>query len=397
HKQQVARLDMEFLHHGIPSPWRDAEWTAPVHPEPALPADEDFNHTLKRLLASWDVCSKEWVIRQYDHEAQGGAVVKPLVGALSDGPGDAAVVTPILGDFRAAAVACGIKPAYSDIDPYWMAAMAIDEALRNLVAVGAPIDRAVLLDNFCWGNCNKPDRLGSLVRAAKACHDIALGYGTPFISGKDSLNNEFAVDGGTMSVPGTLLVSALSVMPDCRKAVTMDAKKPGNLVYLVGITRNELGASHYHALHGAVGNSVPKVDTVMGLKVFRAVNQTSESGLAASCHDCSEGGFAVAAAEMAFAGGFGMEIDLEAMPVAGEVPTAARLFSESASRLVLETDPEDAAKLEEVLSGAGVPFALLGKVTDVPRLVIMLAGHILIDSDINELKSVWRDALPAIL
>ncbi len=396
-KQQVARLDMEFLHDGIPQPRRDAEWTLPKHPEPELPADEDYNATLEKLLASWDACSKEWVIRQYDHEVQGSAVVKPLVGAANDGPGDAAVITPILGDFRAAAVACGIKPGYSDIDPYWMAALAIDEALRNLVAVGASIDRAVILDNFCWGNCNKPDRLGGLVRAARACHDIAVAYGTPFISGKDSLNNEFASEGGTVAIPGTLLVSALAVMPDCRKAVTMDAKKPENLVYLVGLTKNELGASHYHALRGAIGNSVPKVDAALGLKVFRAVGQATEAGLVASCHDCSEGGFAVAAAEMAFAGGLGMALDLGAMPVEGAVPAAARLFSESASRLLLEADPKNAAELEKILSGAGAPFAKLGKVTADQSLVVKFEGRTLIDSGIEGLKAAWRDALPAVL
>ncbi len=396
-KQQVARLDMEFLHEGIPQPRRDAEWSLPRHPEPESPPDEDYNGTLEALLSSWDVCSKEWVIRQYDHEVQGGTVVKPLVGDDSDGPGDAAVITPILGDFRAAAVSCGIKPGFSDIDPYWMAALAIDEALRNLVAVGAPVDRAVILDNFCWGNCNKPDRLGGLVRAARACHDFAIAYGTPFISGKDSLNNEFATESGTMAIPGTLLVSALAVMPDCRKALTMDTKQSGNFIYLAGLTRDELGGSHYHALRGAVGNNIPKVDAALGLKVFRAVNRAGDQGLIAACHDCSEGGFAVAAAEMAFAGGFGIEADLGALPIEGEVPVAARLFAESASRLVLETKPENAEALEKILADAGAPFAKVGRVTASPRLILKFAGRTLVDRDIEGLKAAWRDALPAVL
>ncbi|MDR1744329.1 MAG: phosphoribosylformylglycinamidine synthase subunit PurL, partial [Planctomycetota bacterium] len=394
---QVGCLDMEFLHEGVPMPEREAEWTTPAHPEPEPLADENFGATLKRLLSSWDICSKEWVIRQYDHEVQGSSVVKPLVGMDNSGPGDAAVITPVLGDTRAIAVSNGIKAGYSDIDPYWMAAMAIDEALRNLVSVGAGLDRAAILDNFCWGNCNKPDRLGGLVRAARACHDIALAYGTPFISGKDSLNNEFAVAGDVIAIPGTLLVSAVSVMPDCRQAVTMDLKNGGNAVYLVGATKEELGASHYYALRNMIGNSVPKVDPVTGLKTFNAVHKAMQKGIVRSCHDCSEGGFAVAAAEMAFAGGLGMEVDVANMAVAGDVSLAGRLFGESASRLILEVDAARESKAADMFRKAGVPYAKLGVVTALPRLVIKIGERALVDEDIAELRSAWRDSLNRVL
>lgn len=397
HGQQVAELDMGFLHAGVPQPLREAEWNTPAHPEPAPAVDEKYAEVLECLLSSWDICSKEWIIRQYDHEVQGGTVVKPLVGEADDGPGDAVVITPILGDDRAVAVAAGIKPAFSDIDPYWMAALAIDEALRNLTAVGAPLDRAAVLDNFCWGNCNKPDRLGGLVRAARACHDIALGYGVPFISGKDSLNNEFATSEGTVAIPGTLLVSAVSIMPDCRKAVTMDAKRAGNHVYMVGVTRDELGGSHYYMLKGAVGNRIPRVDTNLGLRIFRSLNRAMEAGLIASCHDCSEGGFAVAAAEMAFAGGLGLEADLALLPVEGVTPTAARLFAESASRLIIEVEPERAAEVERILSAGDAPFARIGGIVAEPRLKLREGASMLIDADIAELKTAWRDALPKAL
>ncbi|MDR1519989.1 MAG: phosphoribosylformylglycinamidine synthase subunit PurL [Planctomycetota bacterium] len=397
HGIQVAQLDMDFIHRGIPMPERESEWRAPDLREPEPIPDENYSRALTALLSSWDICSKEWVIRQYDHEVQGGSVVKPLVGRDNDGPGDAAVVVPILGDPTAIAVANGIKPRFSDIDPYWMAALAIDEALRNLAAVGAPVDRAVLLDNFCWGNCNKPDRLGGLVRAARACRDMALAYGTPFISGKDSLNNEYASGDDTVSIPGTLLISALSVMPDCRLAVTMDAKKAGNHLYLVGPTRNELGGSHYYALRGELGANIPKVKPELGLRIFQAVNQATRTGLVAACHDCSEGGFAVAAAEMAFAGGFGIEADVSLLPVEGEAGPAARLFAESPSRLLLEVEEAKAAGLEGIFDQAGIPYARVGGITAQPRLVLLDDGQKLIDVDVGKLKTAWLSPLPGIL
>lgn len=395
--QTVASLGMGFLHEGIPATEREAEWVTPVHPEPEPVVDEDYTATLKTLLASWDICSKEWVIRQYDHEVQGSSVIKPLVGVDNSGPGDAAVITPILGDVRAIAVANGIKPGYSDIDPYWMAALAIDEALRNLVAVGASVEQAAILDNFCWGNTNKPDRLGGLVRAARACHDIALAYGTPFISGKDSLNNEFAVAGDVIVIPGTLLVSAMAVMPDCRKAVTMDLKREGSYLYMVGMTRDELGASHYYALRNAIGNRVPRVDPALGKKVFTGLHRAADAGLVLSCHDCSEGGFAVAAAEMAFAGGLGLEADVASLPVEGETPVPARLFAESASRLLVEVAPERAEEFAAVLADAGAPFARVGTVTADPRVVLRNGDTVLVDAEIGDLRAAWRDALPRVL
>ena len=393
-QQEVARLDMEFLHEGIPAPRREAVWNTVTHPEPEPVQNEDYNETLKALLSHWDICSKEWVIRQYDHEVQAGTVVKPLVGVVNDGPGDAAVVTPILGNTRAVVVSNGIKPGFSDIDPYNMAALAIDEALRNLVAVGASMEQAAILDNFCWGNCNKPERLGELVRASRACYDIATAYGTPFISGKDSLNNEFAVGGDVIVIPSTLLISAVAVMPDCRKAVTMDAKAAGNAIYLVGLTREELGASHYYALREKIGNTIPVVDPKLGMNVFTSIHKAADAGLVRSAHDCSEGGLAVTLAEMAFAGGLGIEADIALLAVDGDVSVPARLFGESASRLALEIEPENEERVEQILREGGAPFAKIGVVADTPKLVIKNGADILVDAENSALKSAWRDALP---
>src|SRR5262249_40200670 len=151
----------------------------------------NLNDILLKILSSWNVCSKEWIVRQYDHEVQGGTVIKPLVGVRDDGPGDASVVLPVLGAWAGFAVGSGLNPRYGDLAPYAMAAAAIDEAVRNVVAVGADPARVALLDNFCWGNTDRHEVLGSLVRAAEACRDVALAYGMPFISGKDSLKNEY--------------------------------------------------------------------------------------------------------------------------------------------------------------------------------------------------------------
>ena len=208
-----------------------------------LPGPADFTADLLALLAHWDVCSKEWIIRQYDHEVQGRTVIKPLVGVADDGPGDAAVILPVRGSTRGLAVGCGINPRYGKIDPYPMAACVIDEAIRNCVAVGADPARIALLDNFCWGNTERPETLGSLVLAAEACHDMALAYGTPFISGKDSLYNEYTHEGRSLAIPPTLLISAIGQVPDVRRCVTMDFKEPGNHLLLLGMTRLELGGS----------------------------------------------------------------------------------------------------------------------------------------------------------
>src|SRR5262249_43378253 len=213
------------------------------------------------------------------------------------------VVMPVLGARTGLAVGCGINPHYGANDPYWMAAGAIDEAVRTVVAVGADPARIALLDNFCWGDTDRPEVLGSLVRAAEACRDAALAYGMPFISGKDSLKNEYHAGGRNIVIPPTLLISALGLVPDVRRCVTMDLKEPGNLLYLVGATKDEMGGSHYNLVHGLDGGAVPRVDFEAAPAVFHALHSAITSGLVRACHDLSEGGLAAAVAEMAFAGG----------------------------------------------------------------------------------------------
>jgi phosphoribosylformylglycinamidine synthase II len=403
-EHQVADLDMRFLHDGRPPVVRHAHWSVVRGPSSVAESDkltttdhglwttDYFNETLLRILSSYNVCSKEWIIRQYDHEVQGGAVVKPLVGVRDDGPGDAAVITPVLGSWTGLAVGCGINPRYGDLEPYAMAAAAVDEAVRNVVAVGADPARIALLDNFCWGNTDRPEVLGSLVRAAEACRDVALAYGTPFISGKDSLNNEYHAGDRHITIPPTLLISALGRVPDVRRCVTMDLKEPGNELFLVGVTRNELGGSHYHLVNGLEGGTPPRVGLELAPRIFRKLHEAIRRGLVRACHDLSEGGLAVAVAEMAFAGGVGADVTgvQAAVP---EQPDVVLLFAESTSRFVVEVVPAQVPALRECF-GEDVPLARIGQTCKEPRLRIAGAGgEWVIWAQLDALKEAWQRPL----
>jgi phosphoribosylformylglycinamidine (FGAM) synthase-like enzyme len=410
----VAEMPMEFVHHGLPRFRETARWQPPPHPDPfveesfraaraqvrraceeVLEAAADYTDALERILAAPNVRSKEWIVRQYDHEVQGQTVLKPFVGVGNDGPGDGCVIAPILGSHRGIAVACGLNPRYGDIDTYHGAASAIDEALRNITAVGGSLERTAILDNFCWGNTRKPEQLGTLVRAALACYDFAKGFGVPFISGKDSLNNEFNTGTEVIAIPPTLLISAISVMDDVREAMSMDLKEAGNLLYIVGMTYPELGGSHYYGLFGLVGQWVPQVRAEPARAAMEAICRANRKGLVRSCHDLSEGGLAVAAAEMAFAGGMGLAIDLAAVPFEGS--TALRrhdvlLFSESNSRFLVEIIPDNAAAFEAELKGTAL--ARIGE-TDPSTCFVAkgLDGLEVVRAELSRLKSAWQTPL----
>jgi phosphoribosylformylglycinamidine synthase II len=403
--KKVGDLEMRFLHEGRPPVVRQAVYEGRVSRVDVRGPDDrerwsracaerDFTDDLMRILASPNVASKEWIVRQYDHEVQGGSVVKPFVGMANDGPSDAAVIRPVLGSRRGVVIACGMNPLYSDFDTYHMAASAIDEAVRNCVAVGADPRRIAILDNFCWGDCERTETLGRLVRAALACHDVAIALATPFISGKDSLNNEFSYtdESGarrTIAIPPTLLISALGQVDDVGQCVTMDLKQPGNFLYLVGQMRDELGASHFALVNHLEGGQVPTVNPERARLTFAAVHSAIRGGLVRACHDLSEGGLAVTAAEMAFAGGLGARINLDAVATenAAKEP-AIKLFSESNTRFLCEISPERANEFERAM--ANVPQTKIGEVTQEPRLVIGSGERALVDADIAKLKEAWQ-------
>ncbi len=390
----VCDLDMKFLHEGIPQIAKKAEYVQLKHREPKIPFKKDYTGDLLKLLGHYDICSKEWIIRQYDHEVQGGSIIKPLAGLHNDGPSDASVTKPLFDSDKGIIVSCGINFRFGLIDPYWMAAGCIDEALRQIISVGGSLKEVAILDNFCWGNPDKPDRLGKLVRAAYGCYDFAKAYGVPFISGKDSFYNEFSVHGKSTPIPGTLLISAISVIEDINRSVSMYAKAAGNLIYVVGNTRDELGASHYYDLYQGLGNRVPKVYPQESKVTFAALSKAAKLGLVRSMHDCSDGGLSVALAEVAFSGGLGMEVFLGEVPVvkSAGMNNQSILFSESHSRFIVEVEKTRQREFEKQLKG--VAFGLAGCLTDKADFKVYgLDGKVCVNADIGKLKSAWRSPL----
>lgn len=390
HGEQVADLDLHFLHDGRPSVLREGAYKPAPATRHAVSKTSKYGEVLHAILKSWNVASKEWIVRQYDHEVLGGTVIKPFVG-VGEGPGDAAVITPIRDSFRGAAVGCGLQPRFGDDDAYAMAGATIDEAIRNVVAVGADPKQVAILDNFCWGNIHRPETFGSLVAAAQGCRDFAIAYGTPFVSGKDSLNNEFVRGEQRIVIPPTLLVTALGIVPDVRRCTTMDLKKAGNLILVVGATKAEMGGSHFNLVTCSTGGAIPKPDAASASILFNRVHQAISRGLVRSCHDASEGGLAVALAEMAFSGGLGADVDFAKIPAGRELSLVERLYSESCSRFILEVKASDLTEIQSALADSA--NAVVGEVTSAPRYKIHLGGELLVDESLEELKKTWRSPL----
>lgn len=379
--EKVADVDIPFLFEP-PKTARTAEYKPTVFEEPSFPEPKDLTDVLLRLLASPNIASKENVIRSYDHEVKGNTVLKPLHGEYA-GPNDAAVIKPLNDSWRGISVSCGMNPNYGKIDAYWMATSAIDEAIRNNVAVGGR--RIALLDNFTWGNPEKPERLGSLVKACEACYNYAKALKTPFISGKDSLYNESPLG----PITPTLLITALGIIPDIRSIISLDVKTPHDAVYVIGQTYKELGGSEYYKQKGFIGKSVPETRATKARKTFRAITKAVDSRLVKACHDLSEGGLAVAAAEMTFSGGYGMELHLKKIPMKNINRNDLALFSESNSRFLVEVPNEAKEEFEALMKGN--TCAEIGKVTKTPRLCVYgLKGEVVTDASINELLSSWK-------
>jgi phosphoribosylformylglycinamidine (FGAM) synthase-like enzyme/phosphoribosylformylglycinamidine (FGAM) synthase PurS component len=377
---------------------------------------QGFVPALLALLRHPTIGSKEDVVRRYDHEVQGATVLKPLVGRAGNGPGDAAVLQPLLEteeEQRAGIVISnGVNPLYGTVDPYAMALNAVDEALRNLTAVGGDITHAALLDNFCWGNPADPVQLGMLVRAVRGCHDAAVGFGTPFISGKDSLNNEYRTAERHIPVLPTLVISAVGVIEDAARTIDMALKTPGNLLYLVGETHCELGGSHYvevvdrATLERYVPLSVPHVDIACAVATMKALGVAIRTGLVCSCHDLSEGGLAVAAAEMSLSSMLGVSLDISNIAVGARfiaprgwgrafpATNTARLFSESASRFLVEIAPQHCDAFEKHMRTAGVEaITYIGTVTATPHFIVRDGETELIHVSVATLQEAWKGGL----
>lgn len=419
HGQVVADLDMRFLHDGNPRRTLDALWQHKFTSAIAahnIPTENSglaqssiarsFAPTLIALLRHPTIGSKEAVVRRYDHEVQGATVLKPLVGRAGNGPGDAAVLQPILDETSSKGIVLsnGINPLYSQVDPYHMAMNALDEALRNLTAVGGDIERVAILDNFCWGSSTDPEQLGMLVRAVKGCYDAAHCFGTAFISGKDSLNNEYRAAGRRLPVIPTLLISAVGVIDDVAHTIDMPLKTPGNLLYLIGTTYNELAGSHYAEVVDRDSfeqllphTHVPHVRIEHARAVMRTLGTAIRQGYIDACHDLSEGGLALAAAEMALAGLLGAHLDVNSIDLKHEAGLTAsttnivRLFSESASRFLIEIAPEQLGAFEQYMRAHGVEdMTYVGTVSNDARFIVRDGTEELINLSVDELQEAWK-------
>ncbi len=400
----VALLDMEFLHHGVPQMELEAVWKKPqAEAHGAAPADLDAgleqSSLLHRMLGRLNICSKEYIVRQYDHEVKGASVVKPLVGALRDGPSDAGVMRPILERPEGLVVSHGICPKFSDLDAYWMMANAVDEAVRNAVAVGADLRHMAGVDNFCWcdpvQSAKTPDgryKLAQLVRANQALAHFCLGFGVPCISGKDSMKNDYTGGGKKISIPPTVLFSVIGVVPDASKAVSSDFKTPGDRVYLLGMTRAELGGSEFASELGVNGGGVPEVEVVSARERYLAVHEAIKGGLINACHDLSDGGLAVALAEMTIGGRLGADIDLDRVPTPSDtLSTTEILYSESASRLLVSVSETQVAAFEALF--AGQCCALLGEVTAADTLELRRNRQPVLREPVAALLQSWKATL----
>jgi phosphoribosylformylglycinamidine synthase len=352
----------------MPAPYRD---------EPALPECTDLAATLLALLAQPDIRSKEAVIRRYDHEIRGATVVRPLVGEHHDGHADGVVLARPT-DTYGVALGIGVNPWYGVTDPERMAHAVIDEAIRNVVAVGADPQRVSLLDNFSWGDPRRQTTLGALVAAVAGCCAAAHAHSAPFVSGKDSLNNEYlGSDGQRHAVPPTLVITALAHVPDAGRTITPDLKAPGDVLLLVGATAPEFAGSHFTLVNGTPSPAVVPAPDAQAPARYRRLHAAMNRGLVRSCHDLSEGGLAVALAEMAIAGDLGATITHLPHPH----PTTA-WFAESTGRLLVEVAAADVDAFVTAMEGDA---ATLGTVQAAPTLVI--DG---VELTLADLRQAWK-------
>lgn len=402
----VGRIELSFLHEGVPRMTLEARWEPPRIASPRMPRKGSRNRRLTQLLASLNICSKEFKSRRYDGEVKGLSVVKPFVGFRSDVPSDASVMRVEHGCNEGIVFAEGINPFYSDLDTYHMMAGVVDEAVRRIISVGGKLKRIAGLDNFCWPDPvvseKTPDglyKMAQLVRANKALYDVATGLKVPLISGKDSMKNDSVRGGRKISIPPTVLFSAIGKMEDVRRAVTMYFKKPGDLIFVVGETKDELGGSEFFRLlakeqdnPSSYGGNAPELDIESAVKTYEAMSTLTSQGLLRSSHTPTLGGLAVAFALAAVGGDLGAEIDLSLLPCGGALDDDGKLFSESNSRFVISCPPENEAAVQSAFRG--LPCARVGTVLPVPQLrVLGKDSRQLVDIDIESLRSAFRGTL----
>jgi phosphoribosylformylglycinamidine synthase len=405
----VGRLDMDFLYDGAPRMELKAVWQPKKLLEPAAIPAKHLNNVLLELLAELNICSKEYKSRQYDGEVKGLSVVKPFVGLYCDMPSDATVMRVEYESNQGVVLAEGINPFYSDLDTYNMAASVIDEAVRRIVSAGGDFDRIAGIDNFCWPDPVQSDKtpdgelkLAQLVRACKALYDITTAYKVPCISGKDSMKNDSTRGGKKISIPPTLLFSTIGIIDDVRNAITMDVKQPYDVVYVVGLTKKETGASVFNryvakscGVENNFGGELPGVDVALSRCIYQAMNKANKLGLIRSSHTPTKGGLAIAFALTALGGDLGMEIWLNRVPVEGSLNELDILFSESNGRFVVTVSPENAVQFENVFSG--LPCAEVGNVMEERKLRILTqAASTIIETELPEMRKAFTETLKGV-
>ena len=388
-KHQVCDLDLEFYTGALR--YQRAQRRPEPHAAPVKAGFKaDLSSALLEVLSGPNVASREYVIRQYDHEVKASTALKPLQGNLwHPGPGDAAVLRPLKHSFRGLALTTDVNPALTSRDPYWGAASALEEAFRNLVAVGArPHSWA---DNLNFGNPEKPDRMGEFQAATDGLYFVAEQLGVPCVSGNVSFYNESPAGW----VPPTPTIFAIGLVEDVRKCVTSDMKAPGNFVYIIGETHDEMGGSEYvcRVLEEPQAGVVPRVDAAGFKEKMDRLLRAIADGLVASCHDLSEGGLGVAIAEMLIGGGCGCALDLSELPGRVSRPDFA-LFSESNGRWLLEVRPEKAGAFERQM--AGVSFARIGETTAEEKLRILAKGAS-VDLKVADIRERWEKGLAGLV
>jgi len=384
---KVCSLDLDFIFN-LPKLTKKATWVIEKEEGVSVDEKENYNEEVKMLLSRPGIACKDWILREYDHEVQAGSVLKSIYGIENLSVSDAAVLRPDLKTDKAVVVGLGINPFYSDIDPYWMGALAIDEALRNIICAGGNFKNTYILDNFCWGSPEDEHNLAGLVRAAFSAYDFSKYYGVPFISGKDSLYNEYAVEGKRISIPGTLLISAVSIVDDWQAVINANLKKEGNLIYLVGLSRPEMGASEYFRSLKVKGGFVPKVNKETAKEVFETVSRAIDKKLVLSCHDLSEGGLAVSISEMCMGANLGANIFLSEVPRDKGMTNYEILFGESPTRFLMEVPKDKKGDFEKQFKG--LSFGLVGCVSKEPKLMIYAnETETIVNLKLDELRSSW--------
>ncbi len=402
--QTCAYVDLDLLTSDFPQWEFDAEWLPPQSrglTEPVLSRPGDFRSLLLALMEQPNIASKEWITRQYDHEVQGGSVIKPLVGVKRDVPSDASVYTPVPGSLRGLAIAQAVNPTYAAVDAYHMVTASIDEALRRLLAVGGDPEHIGGVDNFCWPSvqydpASNPDgkfKAAQLVRANWALKDACLAYGIPLLSGKDSMyvdGNLAGPFGERHRVSGlpTLQFTANSVIEDVTLCQTLEFKDPGDLVYVLGRTRDELGGSEYYDLLGYTGLNVPQTDMEENSRLYRAFAQACRAGLLASAKGLYRGGLGVALAMAAMGGGLGAFVDLDGLPSENGLSPERKLFSESTGRFLVTVRPADRDAFEAAF--AGLPCGFLGRVRADETTLVKAGGEELIRVENKELRAAFK-------